>query len=245
MKISVMMPTYECPPDLMAKSLTSVLDQSHKDVEIIVKDGSLERRAIDDPFIRSLFCHYQDKIVYVNAPETPPKDQLGYFGHNGFYEALNYCVKASTGDILCMLSSDDELAAKDTLEYVNKHFEPYKYEPTVLYGRCDWIDRNGVYFDSKKPPEKVTFESLLKDYTLYTPAIFWNKAVHTSFGYFNEKLAWCADMDFWLRCWRWINTNQTTRTLGRYRVWGTSQARSNTGALRDQGLAIQKLHGAQ
>lgn len=241
MKISVLMPTYECPSDLLMQSLASVFSQAHEDIELIIKDGSQNHSAIENVDVRNIYCAFADKIVYVNAPETPPPDQIGRFGHNGFYEALNFCVQAATGDILCLLCSDDELGAKDTLSYVNSEFEQHGSDPFLLYGSCDWIDRNGKYIDAKKPPE-VTFESLLRDYTLFTPALFWNKAVHQNFGFFNQNLAWCADMDFWLRCWRYIDTKRTTRTLGRYRVWDVSQARANEDSLQKQSLLIQKSH---
>lgn len=242
MKISVIMPTYECPPDLLYMSISSVLNQTHKDWELIIKDGNVENRAIDNSaFLNDCLRLYPDKFKYVCCAETPPNDQIGNFGHNGFYEALNLGIKLASGDILTLLCSDDERGDINTLRYVNEEFERHGSTPFVLYGSVDWITRNGLNFDHKTPAE-VTYLSLLRDYGLYTPAIFWNKAVHQSFGYFNDRLAWCADMDFWLRCWRGINSKRTSRTLGHYRVWETSQAKANEAELCKQGKNILLTH---
>ena len=243
MKISVLMPTYECPSDLLIRSVESVFEQTHKDVELIIKDGGTLHRAMDIDEFRIFYPEYSDRIIYFCSEEKRIYGQTGKFGHNGFYQALNDCVNAATGDVLCLLCSDDERGPSDTLAYVNSEFEQHKNSPFFLYGACEWIDRDGKYLETKTPPT-ITFESLLRDYTLFTPSLFWNKAVHQNFGLFNEKLAWCADVDFWLRCWRGMETKQTSRILGKYRVWDVSQARANESSLWEQSSAIQKQHGA-
>lgn len=238
------MPTYECPPDLLYKSVSSVLMQRHWDFELLIKDGSVENPAIENSaYLKTCLYQYPDRIKYICSPETPPRDQMGAYKHNGFYEALNTCVKASSGDILCLLCSDDEFADQFTFDEVNKEFEVHGPYPFLLYGSCDMITRSGLNFDAKRPPDDLTFEKLLKDYTLYTPALFWNKEVHQAHGYFSEHLAWCADMDFWLKCMRrGLHTKRSTKTLGRYRSWETSQARANAESLQLQGKFIQKMY---
>lgn len=245
MRISVLMPTYECPEDLLYRSIQSVLQQRHGDFELIIKDGSVENPAIHNSvFLNDCIEDRPDQIKYINTPETTPADQLGVYKHNGFYQALNDCVLAATGDVLCLLCSDDEFGDQFTFNYVNSEMTGHAGHPYMVYGSCDWITRSGINFDAKRPPDNLTFEGLLKDYTLYTPAIFWNRAVHQVNGLFSEHLAWCADMDFWLRAFRrGLITKRIPRTLGRYRVWGTSQARMNSHALRMQGEFIQKMWG--
>lgn len=245
MKISVLMPTYECPPDLLYKSISSVFMQRHTDFELIIKDGSTENPAIDNSaYLNTCLKQHPDRVKYVCSPETPPRDQLGNYKHNGFYEALNTCIKMSSGDILCLLCSDDEVPDQFAFGDVNEEFEKHGSSyPFLLYGSCDWITRSGLNFDTKRPPDDLTFEKLLRDYTLYTPALFWNKAVHQAHGYFSEHLAWCADMDFWLKCLRrGLHMKRSPRTLGRYRVWETSQARANEMSLKLQGQFIQKMY---
>ena len=246
MKISILMPTYECPSDLLEKSIISVALQTHFDWEIIIKDGSENHPATDDNRIRDLigFLEESKRGKYINSPDGPPPDESGAFKHNGFYDALNRCVEASTGKILCLLCSDDERGNPDTLALVNEEFERHGPGPFCLYGACEWIDREGKYLETKVPPiVPVTFDVIMRDYPFYTPSIFWNRAVHDKFGLFDEKQwAWCADLDFWLRVWRGIDSQFTPRVIGKYRVWDTSQARSNSDLLGKEGTEILRRH---
>jgi len=243
MKISILMPTYGCPEELMEKSILSVARQSHADFELVIKDGNIENPAINSTRIANLIRSLGDKVKYINSPDGPPADESGFFRHNGFYEALNMCVQESSGDVLSLLCSDDERGDDSTLEYVNDVFERHGTPPFFLYGQCEWVDKNSNHLEYKQPPTTpITFESLLRDYTLYTPSLYWNKAVHEKFGFFNTDYAWCADLDFWLRCWRGMESRFAPRVLGKYRVWGTSQARSNEPLLGQQSLAIQAMH---
>ena len=95
MKVSVLMPTYDCPPELLEKSILSVFRQSHTNVEIIVKDGCLNNPALNDSRIAGLFRDLGSRIQYILSPDGPPPEQSGAFKHNGFYDALNEAIKSS------------------------------------------------------------------------------------------------------------------------------------------------------
>ena len=242
MKVSILVPTYDTPPALLLKALMSVIDQKNVDWEIIIKDGSPRNPAIGSAEVANLIYHHKQRIGYYCGWDGPKPEDSGYFKHNGFYEALNECVRQSTGDILCLMCADDERGDPDTLAHVVEQF-PDK-EPRFLYGACEWIGQYNEHIAFKQPPVvPVTFESLLRDYTLYTPSLFWSRSVHTKFGLFDhENYPWCADLDFWLRCWRGMESKFTPRVVGKYRVWGTSQARANEHLLGEESLKIQMLH---
>jgi glycosyltransferase involved in cell wall biosynthesis len=243
MKISVLMPTYNCPSDLLVKSLTSVTSQLYSDFEIIIKDGDIHRPAIANPAIASILENLGEKAKYINSPDGPPADESGAFGHNGFYEALNQCVRESTGDILCLLCSDDERGDAGTLSYVNDEFERHGPTPFCLYGMCEWINRQGEHIAFKQPHTiPITYENIICDYPFYTPSIFWNRAVHDKFGLFDLNYWWCADFEFWLRVWRGIDSKFAPRVIGKYRIWETSQARENGPLLSNEGLRILKKY---
>lgn len=242
MKISVLMPTYDCPPEYFVQSVTSVFEQPHQDVELIIKDGDYNLPAIaSSREVRDVINRYSERITYIVGPDGPPPEKSGKLGHNGFYEALNTCIKCASGDIYTLLCSDDLRGPKDTLSFVNEEFEKQHAHMMVLYGWCEWITERGNNIVDKRIPEQ-TFESLLKSYSLVTPSIFWSAPIHAAFGYFNELLPWCADADFWLRCWRYVKTVHAPRILGRYRVWDVSQARENEPALWEESARIQEYH---
>ena len=244
MKISILMPTYNIPTELLAIAITSVFQQTHRDFEIIIKDGCLSKPAVDAPYIQELIDGFGDKIKYILSPDGPPESErkLGVF--SGYYWALNDCIKASTGDILSILCADDRRGGPDVLKHVNQEFEDHGPNPFLLYGLCEWIDRQGEHICYKQPPEiPVTFETILRDWPFYTPSLFWNRAVHDKFGLFDpENCPWTGDVEFWLRCWKGIDSKYTPELIGQYRQWETSHARDNGHYLGLEGSRIQKQY---
>lgn len=242
-KISNLMSTFNNPPHLIEKAILSVMSQSHQDFEIIIKDGDLSHPAIEHPRIAALLDELGTKAKYILAPDG---EALGFYGHIGFYEAVNTMIKASTGDIITLLSADDERGPTDTLAYVNEQFEQHGPSPFFLYGQCEWIDADSNRLTTMQPPVvPMTFDLLMNAFTLYIPAFFWNRTVHDKFGYYDEKLVWASDLDFWLRCWRGMDTKFAPRILGKYRKWEVSQCRENQGVFfAPEAEAIRKKHRA-
>lgn len=243
MKISILMPTYDCPPALLEKSLLSVLEQTHHDTEVIVKDGCLRNPATDHANIKAILYKHSSRVKYILSPDGPPPEKSGFYKHNGFYQALNECIAASTGEILSLQCADDERGTLGTLDYVNSLFEKHGPYPLLVYGRCIWIDKYDNVFDVKTPPAYITYEMLRQAYTLYTPALFWNRSVHDKFGVFDSvNCPWSADLDFWLKCWRCIDVQFSPRVLGHYRVWEVSQCRQNGPSMAPEFDMIMQRH---
>lgn len=220
MKISILMPIYRCPPDLLEKAVVSVVRQQFKDWELIVKDGD----SSPDNKNRELFddlSTYSGRITYYNALETA--DRANH--QNSYYEALNFCIQHSTGEILTALAGDDERGSPGILQLVHDEFEAHGSSPFCLYGACEWIDGNGGHIGFKYPPVDVTFDTILTDFPFYTPAVFWNRAVHDKFGLYDTNYPWSADLDFWLKVWRGIDSKCSPYVIGKYRQWETSQQR--------------------
>jgi len=224
-KISILMPTYNCPPELFEKALLSVFVQDYDDYEIVIKDGNIDQPAATSQIIRDLFGRNSDKIKYYAAVESADRENH----QNSYYDALNWCIENSTGDILTVLSSDDERGDPDTLRYVNSLFELYGKVPMCLYGGCEWINRDGEHICFKQPPNPpIIFDDILRDNPFYTPSLFWNRAVFDKFGLFDAKnFPWCADLDFYLKTWRGIDGIYIPRIIGKYRHWEVSQQRDN------------------
>ena len=81
-----------------------------------------------------------------------PDSQITYFveaepadrenRQNSYYTALNWCVENSTGDILTVLSGDDERGSNMVLQDVSDEFEKRgSHFAFGLYGACEWINR--------------------------------------------------------------------------------------------------------
>ena len=245
MKISMLMPTYETPADLLSRAIDSVANQTHTDWEIVIKDGSEEKPAIGNDLFKSRLLQYGPRIKYALANDGPPPDQRPLDVPSGFFGAVNDCIRRSTGDVLSILCADDERGNPEVLEHVNKCFEN-RPEPFFLYGHCQWIDEQGMPLEVKKPINvPVTFAKMQAgEYPFYTPALFWNRAVHDRFGLFaSAHYPWCADFDFWLRCFKGgMESAYVTGILGKYRIWEQSHARDHAHMLGQESSAIQRRH---
>jgi glycosyltransferase involved in cell wall biosynthesis len=236
MRISILMPTYNCPPDLFEKALVSVFKQTYTDWEIVIKDGNIDQPAISSQKLNSLITAPSSKIKYFVEAESADRENH----QNSYYDALNWCIENSTGDILTVLASDDERGGGYVLEHVNSEFENLASGPFCLYGACEWVNRAGEHICFKQPPVlPVTFNEILRDFPFYTPAVFWNRAIHEEFGLYDAKnYPWSADLDFWLKTWRGIDSKFTPEVIGKYRQWEASQQRNHGDLAGQEGSRI-------
>jgi glycosyltransferase involved in cell wall biosynthesis len=233
-RISILMPTYECPPELLEKAVISVLKQTHQDVELILKDGSVNKPAVENARIAALVESAGSKVRYLLESDGSPRSL-------GFYPALNACLEASTGSILTFLGADDECADDETLAFVNTEFENHLSSPFLIYGIVEHIDSESKHLHNWESPVPVTYENMLSGAgAVATPAVFWNREVHHKFGMFDVSYPWAADFDFWTRCWRGTETKFVPRVLGRYRHWEVSGNASHLPQCEAEWRAIQK-----
>ena len=97
LKVSVIMPTYKRNRDFMETALVSLLEQSYKNLEIIIVDDSpadYEFRQDVEDYIKSL---KNKKIVYIKNEKNM-----------GGALARNEGIKKATGDYITFLDDDDK-----------------------------------------------------------------------------------------------------------------------------------------
>ena len=102
-KISICIPTYECNGrgvGFLKKNIEHCLNQSYKDIEIIISDHS-KNKDIED-FVSSL---NNDKIKYYRNTEW-----VGYPAHN-----TNNAILKSSGDYIKLMNMDDYMESENTI----------------------------------------------------------------------------------------------------------------------------------
>ena len=104
MKISVITVSYNSEKTI-EKTIKSVLNQSHKDIEFLIIDGKSEDNTM------KIVNSYSSKINYIISE----KDK-------GIYSAINKGIKASSGKIISILHSNDVYFDHDTLKKINTLF---------------------------------------------------------------------------------------------------------------------------
>jgi len=177
-KFSVIIPVFN-REKFISRAIESVLNQSFRNFEIIVvDDGSTD----NTPYI---IKQYPIKIITQK--------------NKGVSAARNTGIKASSGNIIAFLDSDDGWK-KDKLKIQAKFFEN---NPSYKIHQTDeiWI-RDGKFLNKKRIHQKkegfIFYESL--HLCLISPsAVAIKKELFEEIGLFREDFEVCEDYELWLR----------------------------------------------
>ena len=179
MKISVITAVYN-RQNTIARALLSIKEQTYKNVEIIVVDGSSSDGTQE--VVKSVIG---DGDIFITEAD------------NGIYDALNKGILAATGDIICFLHSDDLYEDKHCLSTVAHSFNK---EIDVVYGNVSFFhqkDFNKVVRVYRS--NKLTIRNLSWGKMPAHPAIFIRRDVYSALGSFKTDYRIAADYEFLCR----------------------------------------------
>lgn len=177
MKISVIVPSYNQAAYIEA-TLSSILDQAAPPAEVIVNDGGSSDGSVD------IIRRYEGRLAWSSARD------------HGQTDAINKGLHACTGDVVAYLNSDD-VYFPGALATVAEYFSAHP-DCLVLYGRAHHLHADGSYMEDYAT-QPWDYERLFETCYLCQPAVFWRREVHARFGYFDERLHFGMDYEFWLR----------------------------------------------
>lgn len=166
-KISIIIPVYNVE-DYIAKCLDSVVNQTLKDIEIIIIDDETPDKSMD------IVAKYAKKDSRIKVLKEKNKGQAG---------ARNYAIKESSGEYLMFVDSDDYIALDMCEKLYNKATSD---NADIVYSNFLEVDNNGtptleskniLFDDAKKnyvitqfgPCCKIIKSSIIKDNKLYFP----------------------------------------------------------------------------
>jgi glycosyltransferase involved in cell wall biosynthesis len=183
--VSVIIPTYN-RPDLIKRSIRSVLEQSYPYFEILViNDGGQDISGI----IQEL---ENEKIHYINLPENKGR------GH-----ARNIGIQSSGGTYLAYLD-DDDLFYPNHLETIVSFLEKNPgFKAAYAGSKMTKLEMvNGQYLTTESMTflnEKFDYDSLLVIGSIPLLSVVHHKSCIAETGYFDETLESNEDWDFWIR----------------------------------------------
>ena len=185
--VSVIIPTYN-RASLLKRAIKSVLDQTYKNLEIIiVDDGSTDRT-------EEIVKDFSDKrIRYIHHSKN-----------RGVSAARNRGVKSSKGNFIALLDHDDEYLP----ERIEKSLKVFKDAPESLgmVWSNFWkvnpvrdVSLNGVNKEKKVAFLKYSLEDVKK--WMFPMPLTWTirKKVFEKIGFFDEELGPAEDTDFAIR----------------------------------------------
>jgi O-antigen biosynthesis protein len=202
--VSFVMPAWNTPDEWLGEAVRSVLGQVGANVELnVVDDGS------DRPVERVLGDVGDPRLRVLRTP------------HVGAAEARNAGFRASRGDFVRFVDSDDSVPADSTAHLLQLLGDG---TPTIAYGAT-------LYCDPALRPLRVLVSDLRGDvedaclfgrFAVRGPALLFPRAVVESAGLWDGFAAPCEDWDFVLRALEHAPVRGDHTVVYRYRKHETS-----------------------
>jgi glycosyltransferase involved in cell wall biosynthesis len=200
-KISVNIPVYN-DEKYVRETLKSVLDQTFKDIEVIViDDGSADRTG-------EIVGSFKD-----------PRLKYYYQDNSGIGAARNTAISKSAGEYIAFLDHDD-LWLPEKLE---KQMALFENNPRLGLVFCDatlFNEKRDLYrmYASRKPPRGMVFRELLADYFLSLDTVVIRRSVLEDVGLFPSHMMMAEECDLFLRIAYKYPFDYIDEPLARYRV---------------------------
>lgn len=184
MKISIVTATYNSGATVR-DTLVSVLRQTYKDFELIIKDGGSRDNTLE--ICRELESQFEGRLRIISS-----KDK-------GIYDAMNQGVEAATGDIIGLLNSDDFYTSDDVLETIAAAFNE-DLSLDAVYADIHYVNDEDLtkcvrYYSSKS----FKRERMMKGWMPAHPSFYCKREVYQKYGTFDDSFKVAADFEQLLR----------------------------------------------
>ncbi|HWQ66052.1 MAG TPA: glycosyltransferase family 2 protein [Methanospirillum sp.] len=205
--VSIITPSYN-QGRFIERTILSVLTQDYPNIEYFVLDGGSTDQTI------SILEKYRDHLMYISEPDT------------GQTDAINKGIRFSTGEILAYLNSDDTYPPGAVSAAVN-YLINVNPDSVFVYGEGNNIDTQDVVI-RRYPTEPYSLENLIRTCIICQPTTFWKRKVIDEVGYFNERLHYCMDYEYWIRvALKYGHLDYLPVHLGNYREYSETKSLSN------------------
>ena len=181
--VSVVIPAYNYA-HFLPEAIDSALNQTHKNVEIIVvDDGSTDTTP-------EVAARYGDKIRYIRKKNA------------GLPAARNTGIQHATQPFIGFLDADD-IWHPDFLSKCLAAFDAHPHEFGLVAGQATYVDEKGVPFKLKDLrwsfQGKMDHRDILLKTRFSPSAVVARKQALEAAGLFDESLRSSEDRDMWIR----------------------------------------------
>ncbi len=207
MKVTIITATYNSKKNIKT-CLESVLNQTYKDIEIIIIDGNSNDNTLS--VVNSML------LGYVNSKVISESD-------NGIYDALNKGLKLASGDIIGFVHSDDILYSPNIIYEIVDCFSNKSVDG--VYGDLLYVNKSNLNHTIRAWKScEFSYNLLKKGWMPPHPSLYLKREIYDKFGIFNLDYKISADYDFMLRVFK--NTDNKfkylPKVITKMRVGGAS-----------------------
>jgi glycosyltransferase involved in cell wall biosynthesis len=204
--ISIVTPSLN-QAQFIEETIRSVLLQGYPELEYIIIDGGSIDQSVD------IITQYDRWITHwVSEPDR------------GQSNAINKGVKASCGDIITWINSDDAYHPEAFSAVALCLYKGGKLSHKIVFSNCDFIDESGRFL-YRFIPEPFSRNKLIKYWEAYfipQPTVFLPGPIFKA-NPLNESLTYVMDWDLWLRLSERYEYQYINRTLAKFRNHGSSK----------------------
>lgn len=228
MKVSVITVCFNAETTI-AQTLTSVAQQSYKDIEHIIVDG-----ASTDETMEIVQANSQRLANVISEPDQ------------GLYDAMNKGLAIASGDIVGILNADDVYQDDNVVARVVESFTGSDVE--AVYADLVYVEQNNLsqvrrtYISGEYRTGRC-FEGWMPAH----PTLYLRREVHEKIGHYNLAVGAQADLEYCARAFEIhkVQSRYVAQTWVRMRIGGVSNRRALSRvkanwrsylALRDLGL---------
>lgn len=182
--VSVIIPAFNEPPEIIHKAIDSIVHQSYDNIEIHVFDDSTNQNTKD------AIDHFSDCPNYhVHRCDT----------RFGFVHSLNVGLEVSQGDYIVRMDSDD-ISYPDRIQKQVSFLEKNP-EVDILGGALTLIDQEGKPLSRRNYPAGMFLLSIYAAFRcpLAHPTVMMRRSIVEEGFRYNESLTKAEDLDLWLR----------------------------------------------
>jgi glycosyltransferase involved in cell wall biosynthesis len=179
LKVSIITPAYNCASTI-GRCIMSIYEQTYKDIEHIVIDGSSTDSTVE---IINTYSNGRSKVI------SEPDD--------GIYDAMNKGIMMANGNLIGTLNADDYFSDRNVVEKIVNSFK-LKEDIQCVYGNLVFINKQNKIV-RKWQSRKYERGLFSKSWTPAHPTFYCRKEIYSEHGMYKSNYKIAADVEFMLR----------------------------------------------